>query len=217
MLTFTKKEIALIQKLNTPAKVQDFLNRLPFNFEEPARNASSIASAGGKGATLKSPIMTLREGNAHCMEGAILGAYILSNHGHKPLILHLKTTKGDFDHVVGLFKENGYWGALSKTNHAVLRYREPVYRNVRELVLSYFHEYFLDTGAKTLREFSRPLNLNVFEKGWERMEGDLWGIDQELDKIKHYKIIPDKILKKLRKADKIEIKAGKIEEYKRKI
>ena len=129
MLTFTKKEIALMRKLNTPAKVQDFLNTLLFNFEE-------------EGDTLKSPIMTLREGKAHCMEGALLGAYILSIHGCKPLILHLKTTKGDFDHVIALFQESGYWGALSKTNHAVLRYREPVYRNVRELVMSYFHEYF---------------------------------------------------------------------------
>ena len=202
MVAFTEKEINLIKKLNTPAKVQDFLNTFSFNFET-------------KGETLKSPIMTLREGNAHCMEGALLGAYILSNHGYKPLILHLKTIKGDFDHVIAPFKEDGYWGALSKTNHAVLRYREPVYRNVRELVLSYFHEYFLDSGAKTLREFSRPLNLNVFENGWERIEGDLWGIDQELDKIKHYKIAPEKVFKKLRKADKIEIEVGKIEECKR--
>ena len=210
MLTFTQKEIALIKKLNTPALVQDFLNSLHFNFEEPARR-------GGDGIqTLKSPIRVLREGNAHCTEGAVLGAYILSTHGYKPLILHLKTIKGDFDHVVALFKEGEYWGALSKTNHAVLRYREPVYRNVRELVMSYFHEYFLDSGVKTLREFSRPLNLNIFEKNWYLEEGDLWGIDEELDKIKHYKIVPENIIKKLRKADKVEIEAGKIEEYKRK-
>ena len=201
MLAFTKKELLLVQKMNSPSKVQDFLNTLKFNFEE-------------KGETLKSPIMTLRAGNAHCMEGALIGAYILSIHGYKPFILHLKTIKGDFDHVVVPFKEDGLWGALSKTNHAVLRYREPIYKNVRELVLSYFHEYFLDNGAKTLREFSRPLSLNIFEKGWETMEGDLWGIDQELDKIKHYKIVPKKVIKKLRKVDKIEIKAGKIEEYK---
>ena len=188
-----------MKKINTPAKVQDFLNTLSFNFEE-------------KGETLKSPILTLRTQKAHCMEGALLGAYILSIHGYKPLILHLKTTKGDFDHVVAPFREGGFWGALSKTNHAVLRYREPVYKNIRELVMSYFHEYFLDNGAKTLREFSRPLNLNIFEKDWETMEGDLWGIDQELDKIKHYKIARDKIFKKLRKADKIEIEAGKITE-----
>ena len=200
MLEFTKKELNKIMELNTPAKVQDYLNSLEFNFEE-------------KGETLKSPIMTLREGNAHCMEGALLGAYILSQHGYKPLILHLKTTYGDFDHVVAPFREGGYWGALSKTNHAVLRYREPVYKNVRELVMSYFHEYFLNNGAKTQREFSRPLNLNVFEKNWHLLDGDLWGIDDELDLIKHYKIAPAHVLKSLRKADKIEIEAGKITEY----
>ena len=202
MLVFTKKEKDLIKKLNTPAKVQDFLNTLPFNFEE-------------NGETLKSPILTLRARRAHCMEGALLGAYILSCHGYKPLILNLETSRGDFDHVIALFKEDGRWGALSKTNHAVLRYREPVYKNVRELVMSFFHEYFLDSGVKTLRRYSRPLDLNVFEKNWEVMEGDLWGIDQELDKIKHYDIAPKKTLKKLRKADKIEIEAGKIVEYKK--
>ncbi len=194
---FTKKEMALMRRLNTPAKVQDFLNAIKFNFEK-------------KGSTLKSPLGVLREGNAHCLEGAMLGAYVLSLHGYKPLILHLKTTKDDFDHVLAPFKQNGLWGALSKTNHAVLRYREPVYKNIRELSMSYFHEYFLDSGKKTLRSYSRPLNLNIFEKGWEREEGDLWGIDQELDLIKHYDVTPRKNFKNLRKADKVEIKAGKI-------
>ncbi len=201
MLAFTQQEKKLMQKLNTPAKVQDFLNGLRFNFEE-------------KGKTLKSPIMVLRKKNAHCLEGAILGAYILSLHGFPPLILHLQTTKDDFSHVVTPFKQHGLWGVLSKTNHAVLRYREPIYKNIRELVMSYFHEYFLDSGAKTLRRYSKPLNLNVFEKGWELKNGNLWGIDEELDKIKHYDIVPKSHIKKLRKADKIEIKAGKIVEYK---
>ena len=199
---FTKKEIALIKKLNTPSKVQDFLNTLPFNFEE-------------SGETLKSPLLTLREGNAHCFEGALLGAYILSKHGFKPLILHLQTIKGDFDHVITLFKIDGLWGALSKTNHGVLRYREPIYKNIRELVMSYFHEYFLDSGLKTLRKYSKPLDLNVFENGWEMEDVDLWGIDDALDKIKHYEIAPKKVFKKLRKTDKIEIEMGKIVEYKR--
>jgi len=204
MLNFTKKEIALIKKLNTPAKVQDFLNGLKFNFEED-----------GIG-TIKSPIRVLREKNAHCMEGALLGAYILSLHGHKPLILHLQTTKGDLDHIIALFKENGLWGALSKTNHGVLRYREPIYRNIHELVISYFHEYFLNDGKKTLRKYSEILNLNVFQKGWEVEEENLFGIDDELDKIKHYDIAPKKVFKKLRKADKIEIEMGRIVEYKKK-
>ena len=191
-----------MRKLNTPAKVQDFLNGLEFNFEEDGRQ------------TLKSPVRVLRGEKAHCLEGALLGAYVLSLHGHKPLLLHLQTTKGDFDHIVALFKEDGLWGALSKTNHGVLRYREPIYKNIRELVMSYFHEYFLDNGQKTLRRYSRPLDLNVFEKGWETETEDLWGIDDELDKIKHYDIASKRVFKNLRLADKIEREMGKIVEYK---
>lgn len=188
-------------ELNTPAKVQDFLNKLKFNFEK-------------KGETLKSPLYTLREKNAHCIEGALLGAYILSLHGHKPYLLHLKTTKDDYDHVIVPFRVQGLWGALSKTNHAVLRYREPIYKNIHELVKSYFHEYFLNNGRKTLRQYSKLLNLNSFEKNWMLLEGNLWGIDQELDKIKHYDILTKSAIKGLRKADQIETKAAKIAEFK---
>lgn len=192
-----------MKKLNTPAKVQDFLNGLPFNFEK-------------RGETLKSPAMVLRTKSAHCMEGALLGAYILSRYGlpgSTPYVLHLKATEDDYDHVIAPFKQGGLWGALSKTNHAVLRFREPIYRNIRELVMSYFHEYFLDNGMKTLRQYSKPLNLNIFGKNWMLEEGDLWNIDRALDKIKHYNIVKKNIIKKLRKADKVEIKAGKIVEY----
>jgi len=201
-LKFSKKEQALIDRLNTPAKVQDFLNRIPFNFET-------------HGETLKSPLFVLRDNRAHCFEGALLGAYILSRHGFKPLILHLQASRGDFDHVVALFKRGGFWGAISKTNHAVLRYREPVYRELRELAMSYFHEYFLDTGRKTLRAYSEPLDLNDFEDGWETLEGDLWGIDEELDLIKHHQILSDSQIKNLRPADEIEIAAGRIQEFKK--
>lgn len=208
MLHFAKKEIALMQKLNTPAKVQDFLNDLKFNFEKPARR-------GGGGQTLKSPLFTLRIREAHCLEGALLGAYILSLHGFTPYLMHFKVVKGDYDHVVVPFKINGLWGALSKTNHAVLRYREPIYKNIRELAMSYFHEYFLDDGRKTLRQYSALLNLNIFENNWMVQDGNLWGIDQELDKIKHYDIVPKSYTKKLRKVDKIEIEATKIVEFKK--
>lgn len=190
-----------MKKLNTPVRVQDFLNSLGFNFEK-----------GGVD-TLKSPIRVLREKNAHCMEGALLGAYILSLHGYRPLTLHLQTIKGDFDHVIAPFKVKSLWGALSKTNHGVLRYREPIYRNLHELVMSYFHEYFLDNGLKTLRKYSRPLDLNIFGKDWMLQEEDLWQIDKKLDEIKHYDIAPLSVFKNLRKAEKIEIKMGKIEEY----
>lgn len=206
MNNFTKKEIKFLKSLNTPEKVQDFLNTLEFNFEQ---------KGGVKIPTLKSPLFTLRASNAHCMEGALLGAYILSMHGFKPLILHLKTIKGDYDHIIAPFKIGIFWGALSKTNHAVLRYREPIYRNIHELCISYFHEYFLNNGKKTLRQYSQPLNLNTFEKGWEFLDGDLWGIDEAIDKTKHYDILPKNYKRKFRKADRIEIQAGEIEEYKK--
>lgn len=191
-----------MKKLNTPAKVQDFLNSIPFNFEP-------------NGGTCKSPVYVLRENNAHCLEGAMLGAYLLSLQKHKPLLMCLKATKHDFDHVIAPFWVNGYWGALSKTNHAVLRYREPVYKNIRELAMSYFHEYFLDNGIKTLRYYSEPLNLDIFEDDWMILDGDLWGIDDELDNIKYFEIVPKKNLKSLRKADSIEREAGKIVEWKK--
>ena len=202
---FKKKDLALIKKLNTPAKIQDYLNTLPFNFEK-------------KGETIKSPTRVLKEGNKssiHCMEGALLGAYLLSLFGHKPLLLHLKTTKDDFDHVIAPFVIDGLWGALSKTNHAVLRYREPVYKNLRELVMSYFHEYFLNSnGKKTLRAYSVPLNLNIYKnKSWWEDESDLWYIDEKLDQIKHFDIATKNSLNNLRKADKIERKIGHFVEF----
>ncbi|MCF7834300.1 MAG: hypothetical protein K9L98_01900 [Candidatus Pacebacteria bacterium] len=208
--TWKKKEFSFLKRLNTPAKIQDFLEKIPFNFEKNGID------------TIKSPIRTFRENNAHCFEGALLGAYILSLHGFPSLLLHLKVTGGDMDHVIAPFKINGYWGALSKTNHAVLRYREPVYKNIRELVMSYFHEYFLDNGQKTLRQYSKVLNLNIFEKDWVTDSEDLWGIDEELDNIAHYDVLPKNLVSKkvskkisLRKADRVEILASRIEQYKK--
>jgi hypothetical protein len=129
--------------------------------------------------------------------------------------MHLKADKTDYDHVITPFRIGGFWGALSKTNHAVLRYREPIYKNIRELSMSYFHEYFLDNGKKTLRQYSALLNLNTLKKTWITDEKNLWYIDKKLDKIKHYDIVPKSYIKKLRKAEKIEIAAGKITEYKK--
>lgn len=194
---FTDKEVKFLKSLNTPSKVQDYLNSIPFNFEKNGVD------------TIKSPLRSLREKSIHCFEGALLGAYILSLNGHKPTLLHLKTTKDDLDHVITPFKQDGLWGALSKTNHNVLRFREPVYKNVRELVMSYFHEYFLNDGSKTLRSHSDPLDLNKIKKGWEVSPTDLWSIDKALDRQKHHSIVPKSLIKSLRKADKIERDASK--------
>lgn len=199
----TKDEEKLFRQLNTPRKVQDFLETIPINFEK-------------RGETVYSPRQILKRNKAHCMEGAIFAAAVFQFHKRRPLLLHLKTTHHDFDHIVAPFKENSYWGAISKTNHAVLRYREPVYKNIRELVMSYFHEYFLNkTGQKTLREFSDLLDLNQFNsKHWVTSEKDLWYIDRALDKIPHHSILTKDKIKMLRPADPVEIKAGKIIDFK---
>lgn len=195
----TKGEISILRKLNSPAKIQDFLNNLKINFEE-----------GGE--TCMSPRRVLASGKAHCMEGAILAALALRFHGHAPLVVDLESTKDDFDHVVAVFKDKGKWGAIGKTNHAVLRYREPVYRDVRELVMSFFHEYFTsEKGKKTLRRYSEPVDLSIFdEKGWMLTHEDVWYIPDYLADVKHYDILTNGQARKLRRADDIEIKAGNL-------
>lgn len=164
-----------------------------------------------------SPRLVLQKKLAHCMEGAMLAAAILEFHGHKPLVLDLRSVKPkDNDHVVALFREHGRWGAISKTNHAVLRYREPVYKTIRELAMSYFHEYFLDNGQKTLREYSGAINLNIFNKlNWRTSEKDLFAIPRAIDRAKHFAILLPGQAKHLRKADKVEIAAGKLVEWKK--
>lgn len=194
------KEFRAFRGLASPAKVQDLLNNLRFNFEQ------------GK-ETCRSPLMVLKHGEAHCMEGSMLAAAIFWYHGHRPLLLDLRTVPADKDHVVVLFKKGGYWGAVSKTNHAVLRYRDPVFRTVRELAMSYFNEYFLDDGGKTMRSFSRPFSLLRYDEEWLTTERDLWEIPADLDASPHAPALPQSA-RPLRPADNVEIRAGKITEWK---
>ncbi len=204
MFGLNQNEVRLVKKLSSPKKIQDFLNALPFNFEK-------------RGETCMSPRRVLREGVAHCLEGALLAALALRAQGQEPLLLDLTSTARDDDHVVALFRFHGRWGAISKTNHAVLRYREPVYSSVRELAMSYFHEYFLNDGKKTLRSFSVPVDLRRFDRrGWATDEKDLWYIVDALDNAKHTRILRKGQDRTLRLADAIEIEAGKVVEWERK-
>lgn len=199
---FNSNELKILNQLNSPQKIQTFLNKLPINFEE-------------KGDTAMSPREVLKKKKAHCMEGALLAATALWYHGKKPLLLDLVTTKDDDDHVVALFKQNGRWGAISKTNHAVLRYREPIYKTVRELAMSYFHEYFKNNGKKTLRKFSAPFDISkIKDRSWLTSGEDLWEINNLLEASKHFSILSQSQIRKLRKAEPIEIEAGKILEWK---
>lgn len=149
------------------------------------------------------------------MEGALLASAILQYHGHKPLLLDLRAIKPDYDHVYALFQQNGYWGGISKTNHGVLRYRDPIYKTLREFVLSCFHEYFLDNGKKTLREYSKPFNLSMFDKRhWQIDSEDVWYIPDYLDTVPHVDILNPEQIKSLRNADPLEIKLGKLVDWK---
>ena len=161
--------------------------------------------------------MTLTAGTAHCMEGAMLAAAAFWYHGGKPLLLDLKTKDArDFDHVVAPFKIHGLWGAISKTNHAVLRYRDPIYRDIRELVMSYFNEYFLDDGKKTLRSHSTLFDLSTLGTDWLTSKKNLWNVAELLDRSPHVNILKDKrVVKDLRRANRTEIEAGKIIEWKK--
>ncbi len=197
-----KKDFAIFKKLNSPSKIQDFVNKIPINFEK-------------EGETCRSPLMVLKNNKAHCIEGAILAAACFWHNGENPLLLDLKTTKNDDDHVVALFKRNGYWGAVSKTNHAVLRYRDPVFKTVRELALSYFNEYFLDSGVKTMRAYSAPFSMLQYDDDWLVSKDDLWRVPEEIDSAKHFKVFPDSFARHLRLADPVEIETGKITEWKK--
>lgn len=140
-----------------------------------------------------SPRRVLREMKAHCIEGAMLACVALWLQGKEPLMVNLRVVRrnGDQDHAVALFKQNGRWGAISKTNHPVLRYRDPIYHTPRELVYSYFHEYFLSgNGKKTLRGYSRPINLKRFGTKWITAEKDLWDMAEIMYDLPHTPFIP---------------------------
>lgn len=196
MTSLTRIESATLSHLSTPSKIQDFLDDMPFNLEK-------------EGETCMSPRRVLKERKAHCIEGAMLAATALSLHGHPPIIMSLKVRKEDCDHVVALYKHHGYWGAISKTNHAVLRFRDPIYRTLRELALSYFHEYFLiSSGKKTLLGYSRPINLRRFGTKWITSENDLWDIAETIFDMHHIPIIPPENKHCIRPASKLERKAA---------
>jgi hypothetical protein len=200
MFGLSRDELRILRPLTTPRKIQDFLDGIAMNFED----------------TCFSPRTVLKKRRAHCLEGAMLAATALRLHGHPPILLDLTSSHGDDDHVVALFRDGKFWGAISHTNHAVLRYREPVYRSVRELAISFFHEYFLDDGRKTLRSYSVPFDLSRFDsRGWMTSDEDIWYVHDALFEIRHFRLLTRSQLLRLRRADPIEREAGKLVRWKR--
>ncbi|MGA2147389.1 MAG: hypothetical protein ABSH49_20780 [Bryobacteraceae bacterium] len=186
---FLAAERAVFRRLNTPEKIQHFLDH-EVNYNKETR-----------GPTCGSPRRVLRERQAHCMEGALFGAAALRMLGYPPLLLDLEAVRDD-DHVLAVFRRDGCWGAIAKSNYSGLRYREPVYRGLRELAMSYFEHYYNPRREKTLRRYSRPVNLRRFDSiPWMTTEEDVWAIPEYLTTIPHTALVEPRAVGRLARVD----------------
>ena len=202
-LALTRREFAVLGRLSTPRKIQAFLNAIPANHEQ-----------GGE--TILSVREVLRQRCAHCIEGAFVAACALWMHGERPLVMHMDCATSDFPHVLALFRRGGAWGAISKTNGAVLRFRDPVYRSLRELAMSYFHEYSDRRGRKTLRSYSVAFDLRRIDPElWVTREAECSEINARLAALRHYALISPRQERLLSPRDAFEREAAKVVEYPR--
>ncbi len=194
--SFDTAERAVFRRLSSPDRIQLFLDReVVYNKE-----------AGG--ATCRSPRRVLRDRTAQCMEGALFGAAALRMLGHPPLLLDLEAERDD-DHVLAIYRLRGLWGAVAKSNYSGLRSREPVYRTLRELAMSYFEHYYNLRKEKTLRRYSRPVNLKRFDRmGWMTAEEDVWAIPEHLCAIPHLPLVPPRLVSTLGRVDERLFAAG---------
>src|SRR6266567_1714651 len=200
-LELTGPEFAILKRLDTPQKIQLFINAIPANHE-----------IGGE--TILSVREVLRQRRAHCIEGAFVAACALWIHGEPPLVLHLDCDPSDYPHVIALFRRRSSWGAISKTNGAVLRYRDPIYRSLRELALSYFHEYCSKRGRKTLRSYSAAFDLRRIDPAlWVTRDRSCLEANRRLAAARHYPLLSRQQEKLLSRRDAFEQKAAKMVEY----
>jgi len=202
MLGLSRAEFATLRRLRTPVRIQAFLYRLKQNFERRGETCNSVRSV-------------LRERRAHCIEGAMLAACALWIHGEPPLLLDLQAVH-DFDHVVALFRRNGRWGAISKTNGIGLRWRDPIYRSLRELSMSYFHEYYNKRDRKTLRTYSVPFDLRrVKPADWVTAEEGAWDLIDKLEASRHYRLMSRAQARSLVRRDPFERDVGNLLQYRK--
>ncbi|MCJ7588073.1 MAG: hypothetical protein MUQ00_09270 [Candidatus Aminicenantes bacterium] len=189
---WTRQEERLLERLSDPYRIQAFLDRIPYD-DKPG---------------IRSPRWVIRERKAHCFEGALFAAAALRRLGHRPLVVDMYAVNDD-DHDIAVFRSNGYWGAVAKSNFVTLRFREPVYRTLRELVMSYFDFYFNTLGDKSLRSYARPLDLGRFDRrGWMTTDEDIGYIGDELNRMKHRPILAPGQVRALNRVDKLLFRAG---------
>ena len=197
----TPAERRVFVRLDTPQKIQTFLDRLPANFELD-------------GDTVLSPRRLLRDRVAHCAEGALFAAAALMFHGQRAWLMDIRALPSDQDHVITVFKQHGLWGAISKTNHAILRWRDPIYKSARELAMSFAHEYCLPGGKKSMLAFSRPFSLMRYApKRWVIADGDLDWLMEDLDDSAHDPVAPPHVMRKRRRSSKLELRAQEVVDW----
>jgi hypothetical protein len=188
---FTPSELRKLRSLKEPYGIQKFMDTMPYHLATSAW----------------SPRKVLRERTIHCLEGAIFAAAALRVLGYPPLLVDLEADN-DTDHVLAVYRERGHWGAIAMSNYAGLRFREPIYRTLRELALSYFVSYFNLRREKTLRRYSRPVNLKRFDhRDWMTTEEDVWFIPEYLLDIKHTPMLKPWMNKRLHRVDDRQWKA----------
>lgn len=189
---WTSKERRKLRSLKHPYGIQKFLDGMPYHLAD----------------TAWSPRVALRENRSHCLEGAILAAAALRVNGFPPLVFDLEG-EADSDHVVAIYRQRDHWGAIAKSNFAGLRYREPVYRSLRELAMSYFEHYFNLRGERSLRTFSHPVNLARFDRlEWMTTEKPVWFVAGHLCNIRHHKVLRPGMAERLHRLDDRSFRAG---------
>ena len=189
---FTRAELRKLRSLKDPHGIQRFLDEQPYHLED----------------TAWSPRRVLRENTSHCFEGATFAAAALRVNGYPPMIIDLEADH-DTDHVIAVYKQHGDWGALAKSNYTGCRYREPVYRTLRELALSYFDVYFNMRRERTLRTFSNPVDLARFDHlDWMTTEKPLWFIAEYLFTIRHFRLLKPQMVRRLHRLDDRSFRAG---------
>jgi hypothetical protein len=199
----TPAERRVFARLKTPKKIQDFLDTLPINFELD-------------GDTHMSPRSVLKARKAHCTEGALFAAACLAFHGEPVFLMDLRALPADQDHVVALFHTGKLWGAISKTNHPVLRWRDPIYRSPRELAMSYANEYFLRNGRMSLVTYSKPFRVTRYApQRWIIAPDDLDWLVLALDNSPHLPLAPRRALNKRRRVSRLERRASDYTEWRK--
>ena len=191
----TPAELRKLRRLKTPHGIQRLLNDMPYHLAD----------------TAWSPRRVLRENTSHCYEGALFAAAALRVNGYPPLLLDLEA-EHDTDHVIAVYRVDGHWGAVAKSNYTGCRYREPVYRTLRELALSYFEVYFNQLGERTLRTFSRPVDMRRFDHlNWMTTEKPIWFIAEHLCEIPHISLLTRPMEKRLTRVDPRTIKGEMVD------